>query len=65
MNRMKLSPYRREVDRFLRNSASKTNTVYTRIWRSIAVMVVVVFLIAGIAITVYVNSTITRQITAQ
>lgn len=49
----------------MKNSASKTNTVYTRIWRSIAVLVVAVFLIAGVVVTIYVNSTINRQIAAQ
>lgn len=43
-------------------TGAKNGTVYTRIWRSMACMVSAVFLLAGTAITLYVNRTTTAQI---
>ena len=61
---MKIKCFRKEAGA-VKKAAAKTNTVYKRIWRSIAAMVVVAFIIAGTAIALYVNHTTTRQIQAQ
>lgn len=42
--------------------AEKESTVYHRIWRSIAAMVAIVFIISGTAITLYVNHTTRVQL---
>ena len=42
--------------------AKKANTLYRRIWRSIAAVVALVFLLGGTAVTIYVDRSITAQI---
>ena len=46
----------------MRKADRQTKTVYEHIWRSIAAVVAVVFLLGGTAITLYVDRSMTRQI---
>lgn len=46
----------------MRRADRQTQTVYEHIWRSIAAVVAVVFLLGGTAVTLYVDRSMTRQI---
>lgn len=46
----------------MRRAERKPQTVYEHIWRSIAMVVAVVFLLGGTAVTLYVDRSMTRQI---
>ena len=43
----------------------KTNTVYEHIWRSIAAVVALVFILGGTAVTIYVDQSMTAQVKAR
>lgn len=49
----------------MRKRRHQTNTVYEHIWRAIAMVVALVFVVGGIAITVYVDKSVTEQINAR
>ena len=49
----------------MRKADRQTKTVYEHIWRSIAMVVAVVFLLGGTAVTLYVDRSMTQQIEAR